>query len=215
MTCDNWRSAHSATLDGEESGESPRMLARHERECAGCRAWAQRADALHRSMRVAPLAPVPDLSGPILAAIGPGPVPRPRSGAGVADEGRDAILRVVLAVLACAQILAAIPALLGDDAGVPIHAAHHLGSLDLAIGVGFLAAAWRPRLAKGFLPVAVALVACTVLTSAVDVLSGNAAFGGELQHIVGIAALAITWVISRHRADARPAPRMPVVASSR
>jgi predicted anti-sigma-YlaC factor YlaD len=215
MTCDNWRSAHSAMLDGEDPGETPRALAKHARACASCRAWAARAEDLHRSIRVAALAPVPDLTAPILTAIGPGPAPRPRPRRGDADAGRDPILRVVLAVLASAQILAAIPALLGDDAGVPIHTAHHLGSLDLAIGVGFLAAAWRPRLIRGFLPVAIALVACTVLTSTVDVLSGNAALGGELQHIVGIAALAITWILSRHQSEAEPAPRVPAVASSR
>ena len=198
-------------LDGEEPGESARARARHERTCADCRAWAQRADRLHRSTRVAVLAPVPDLAGQILEAIGAERTSRPeRRGA---DDGRDEILRIVLAVLAFAQILAAVPALFGDDAGVPIHTARHLGSLDLAIGVGFLAAALRPRLISGLLPVGVALVACTVFTLTIDVLSGNAALGGELQHLVGIAALAIAWILSRHRADAGSAHRLPVVAS--
>ncbi len=210
MTCDDWRIGYSAILDGEDPGESPRARARHERSCPGCREWAARTDALHRSTRVATLAPVPDLSAPILAAIATEPPPRPRQPR--ADDGRDAILRSVLAVLAFAQILAALPALFGDDAGVPVHAAHHLGSLDLAIGVGFLAAAWRPRLISGLLPVGIALVACTVLTSTVDVLSGNAALGGELQHVVGIAALAVAWILSRHRPEVRTHP-LPAVAS--
>jgi predicted anti-sigma-YlaC factor YlaD len=197
-------------LDGEDPGESARARAQHERACATCRAWAQRADSLHRSTRVAGLTPVPDLAGAILASAGAERALRP--GSRDADDGRDAILRVVLAVLAFAQILAAVPALLGDDAGVPIHAAHHLGSLDLAIGVGFLAAAWRPRLISGLLPVGIALVACTLLTSTIDVLSGNAVLGGELQHVVGIAALTIAWILSRHRPDVR-SRRLPVVAS--
>ncbi|MCU1457310.1 MAG: conserved rane protein of unknown function [Actinomycetia bacterium] len=213
MNCDGWRTAYSARLDGEDPGAGSRILDAHERSCAGCRAWAREADALHRSARVAALAPVPDFAAPILAALGPELVASRK--AHQPDDGRDLILRVVLAVLACAQILSALPALFGDDAGVPIHTAHHLGSLDLAIGVGFLAAAWRPRSISGLLPVGMALVACTILTSTIDVLSGNAATGGELQHVVGISALAIAWILSRHRASVRQPqtqPR-PVVAS--
>ena len=62
-----------------------------------------------------------------------------------------------------AQIAVAIPALVfGSDAGLPVHAARHIGSFDVALGVGFLYAAWKPSRIPGLLPVVVALVACLV-----------------------------------------------------
>jgi predicted anti-sigma-YlaC factor YlaD len=105
---------------------------------------------------------------------------------------------VALAVVALVQIGVALPALLfGEDAGLPVHAAHHLGSFAVALGVGFLVAAWRPSRVAGLLPFAAALVACLVVTSAIDLASGRAAAGSELTHATELVGLAALWLLAR------------------
>ncbi len=96
------------------------------------------------------------------------------------------------------QIAIAIPALLfGSDAGLPVHTARHIGSFDVALGVGFLYAAWKPSRIPGFLPVAVALVVCLVGSSLLDVAAGNTAALGESQHVLDVVGLAVVWLLSR------------------
>ena len=47
------------------------------------------------------------------------------------------------------------------------------GKSSVAIGVGFLYAAWKPSRIAGLLPVVAALVACLVVSSFLDVASGS------------------------------------------
>jgi predicted anti-sigma-YlaC factor YlaD len=84
---------------------------------------------------------------------------------------------------------------------LPVHAARHIGSFDVALGVGFLFAAWRPSRIPGLLPVVVALVVCLVGSSLLDVASGNTAALGEAQHVLDFVGLAVVWLLSR------PSPR--------
>ena len=96
------------------------------------------------------------------------------------------------------QIAIAIPALLfGSDAGLPVHTARHIGSFDVALGVGFLFAAWKPSRIPGLLPVVVALVVCLVGSSLLDVASGNTAAFGEAHHALDFVGLAVVWLLSR------------------
>jgi len=120
---------------------------------------------------------------------------------------RLAIIVVGLAVVAVVQILLAVPALvLGNDAGLPVHTARHLGSFAVALGVGFLVVAWKPNRAPGLFPLAAALVACLVLTSIVDVANGRTAALGELSHSTELLGLALCWLVGRSSAATRPAP---------
>jgi len=160
----------------------------HLAQCAACRSFEADATSLHRTVRVAPAPPVPDLTPRILAAIGGVPSPSPH---------RDA-WRVGLAVVALVQIAFALPALvLGDDVGLSGHNARHLGSFALALGVGFLVVAWRPNRAAGLFPLVAALVACLVLTSAVDIANGRAGAAGELAHVTELLGLALCWLVGR------------------
>ena len=96
----------------------------------------------------------------------------------------------------------AIPALiLGNDAGLPIHAARHIGSFDVALGIGFLYAAWKPSRIPGLLPVVAALVVCLVGSSLLDVASGNTGAFGEVQHVLDFVGLAVVWLLSRPTAQ--------------
>jgi predicted anti-sigma-YlaC factor YlaD len=181
MDCDTAQSAISARLDGEDLGVDPVDLADHLERCIPCRAFARDAEAMHREVR---LARAPSA---ILASIG--------SDNGYAPHERA--LRVTLAIVASVMIVAALPAfLLGDDAGLPVHAARHIGSFDLALAVGFLFAAWRPSRLPGLLPVVTALVACLLATSVLDVLDGSTAALTEVQHAVEVVGLAAAWLLA-------------------
>jgi predicted anti-sigma-YlaC factor YlaD len=189
MTCDQIREAISARLDGEDPGVPGTDVDAHLATCAGCRAFADGAGALHRSVRLAPAPEVPDLTPKVLAAIGSEP-----EGAG--DAGRTFVLRLVLAVLGLVQVAVAVPALFGEDGGLAVHSARHLGSFSLALAVGFLFAAWRPTRVAGLLPVAVALVACLIGTSVLDVVDGRAAALSEASHVTEIAGLVAVWLLA-------------------
>jgi predicted anti-sigma-YlaC factor YlaD len=188
MQCTTARTAISARLDGEEPGVDPNDLATHLEHCPGCRAFARDAESMHREVRLARAPTVPDLTAPILASIGSERRPYP---------AQERALRITLAIVGVAMIVAALPALIfGDDAGLPVHAARHVGSFDLALAVGFLFAAWRPSRIPGLLPIVAALVACLVGTSVLDVLDGRTGAVAEVQHAVEVVGLAAAWLLA-------------------
>jgi predicted anti-sigma-YlaC factor YlaD len=195
MTCMQIHQAISARLDGEDPGLDDATVYAHLATCADCRAFAHQAEALHRRVRLAPAPAVPDLTPGILTAIG-AEEPSP------AEPDTNVALRWILVAIAVAQIAVAIPALVfGSDAGIPVHTARHIGSFDVALGVGFLFAAWKPSRIPGLLPVVVALVVCLLGSSFLDVADGSTRVLGEAQHVLDFVGLAVVWLLSR------PAPR--------
>lgn len=191
MDCDRCRAAVSAGLDGEDPGLPDDLVAAHIDACAGCRAFAMGATELHRSARVTPAEPVPDLTEPILRAIAAEPV--------VVDvDERTRFLRISLAVIAVIQLAMAVPALiLGDDAGLPTHVARHLGSFSLALGVGLLVVAWKPERAAGVLPIVAAVVICLLASAFLDIVQGRAAPGAEVSHAPELVGLVAVWLLAR------------------
>ena len=196
MRCNTARTAISARLDGEELGVDPSDLADHLERCTACRAFARDAESMHREVRLARAPAVPDLTAPILASIGSDHRPY---------APHERAFRITLALVAVVMIVAAVPALvLGDDAGLPVHAARHVGSFDLALAIGFLFAAWRPSRVAGLLPVVTALVACLVGTSLLDVLDGRTGALAEAQHAVEVVGLAAAWLLAHPLRPRRP-----------
>ncbi|HEY7136384.1 MAG TPA: hypothetical protein VIB48_15085 [Acidimicrobiia bacterium] len=193
MTCDECREVLSAELDGEAGEHELERASDHLGRCARCRGFAADAARLHRQGRLAPAPDVPDLTRDVLAAIGASE----RS-----ERAALGPLRLVLALVALLEVFTALPALLlGDDSGLTAHAARHAGAFALAIGVGFLYAAWRPTRATGLLVVAAALVACLVLASVLDVATGHASSLSEVQHAPELVGLLAAWLLTR-RAEA-------------
>lgn len=201
MSCAQIREALSARLDGEDPGVDEPTLYAHLAGCGGCRAFAHEAEDLHRAVRLAPAPAIPDLAPAVLAAIGDDTRADRRT---ATAPGRDVVqvLRWVLVALAVAQIVVAIPALLGNDAGLPVHTARHLGSFDLALGLGFLYAAWRPGRIGGMLPIVAAIVVCLVASSLLDIASGNTAALGESHHLADFGGLLVMWLIGREATHA-------------
>jgi predicted anti-sigma-YlaC factor YlaD len=192
MRCHECRIAISARLDGEEPGWPAATVEAHLEGCEACRRFAEGARSLHRGMRLAPAVPMPDLTPTILHAIGRD------AGRDRRDRERTIGLRVCLALIGLVQIAVAVPALvLGDDAGLPVHTARHIGSFTAALAVGFLFVAWRPERAAGLVPVATALVAFVIGTTAVDVLTGQTAAFSESSHVTEVVGLVVTWLLTR------------------
>jgi predicted anti-sigma-YlaC factor YlaD len=196
MTCMQIHQAISARLDGEDPGLDESTVYAHLAGCADCREFSHRAEGLHRSVRLAPAPEIPDLTPGILTAIGAESLEADLLKDGETDT--NVALRWILVAIAVAQIAVAIPALvLGSDAGLPVHAARHIGSFDVALGVGFLYAAWKPSRIPGLLPLVAALVVCLVGSSLLDVADGSTKALGEVQHVLDFVGLAVVWLLSR------------------
>jgi predicted anti-sigma-YlaC factor YlaD len=189
MRCDRSRELVSALLDGETSSRTD-DLRQHLDRCAACRAWATRAESLHRSLRLQPAPEVPDLTAAILRAR-------------AIDERRGrrtlpamSALRGMLCIIAGTQLVLAVPELLtrATDHG---HAARHLGGWDVAFALGLLVAGVQPWRARGLLPMAMAVAGVMVLTVGVDTLAGGAPGMAEATHVLELSGLAALWAISR------------------
>jgi predicted anti-sigma-YlaC factor YlaD len=191
MDCDECRLELSAILDGEGSPTRRGAVAEHLADCDACRAWQRSVERLHRRVRVQPADAVPDLGPAILAR------------AHVPDPGRGEWIRTALAVVAVTELVLALPALFGHDAGASVHLARHIGSLSIAMAVGYVYAAWRPVRAYGLLPIALALAGCMIVTAVLDITTGRAGAVGEAHHVLDISALILLWALA-----GRPHPRL-------
>ncbi|HEU5149360.1 MAG TPA: hypothetical protein VFU19_02615 [Iamia sp.] len=193
MRCEDCRDAASARLDAEAlpAGLTDEDVDHHLEGCADCRAWVARATTLHRAVRVRPAASVADRTDAILAAVPASARPRP------VREG----VRYALLAIGLTQLVLAIPALiLAEDASAPVHVAREMGAFELALGVGLLTTAWRPRLAAGLLPFAGALAGAMLLTAGIDVAQGEAVALTEAHHVVDLAGVALLALLHpRHR----------------
>ena len=195
MDCQLYREAFSASLDGAASPLEVEGVEAHLRLCPGCRGWAEQAARVTRLSRVGPADEVPDLTARIMAALPPAPR-GPASARARRPAPSSAVPRVALLLVALAQLAIAVPDLLGNDAGAPVHIAREQGSWALALAFGFLLAAWRPVRAGGLLPVVGVLVGCLAVTTTFDVLAGRTVASGEAPHVLTLLGLALLWVLA-------------------
>jgi predicted anti-sigma-YlaC factor YlaD len=207
MSCDPFREALSARLDGEASPVEAHELEAHLGACPACARWVEELSLLHRLVRVRAAEDIPDLTAAILASA-PAPAPAPRAVARRAPVERISGARWALFVVGLTQLLLAAPALLlGEDAGATVHVARELGSFDVALAVGFLVAAWQPARAWGLLPVAAALGLVMAITAGVDLVNGTATTVGEAHHLLDLAGLGLLWVVGREPIAQAASPR--------
>jgi predicted anti-sigma-YlaC factor YlaD len=187
MECDRAREAISARIDCEDPGLPGSALEAHLARCADCRDWQQRAHDVTRRARLGGPFLERDLTAQVLAAVSPAWVwRRPRArGAGMA-------LRAGLAAVALAQLAVTVPLLiLGHDHGADAHAAHELGSFDLALAIAFALGAIRPRLSAGLAwPTGIAAVGLAV-TAIADLIGGQTFGADEAQHLIAVAGAAL------------------------
>ncbi|MDQ1681491.1 MAG: hypothetical protein QOH99_32 [Frankiaceae bacterium] len=114
---------------------------------------------------------------------------------------RRATIRAALAAVGIAQIAVAVFAVVhGLDAAA--HDSHELASLDIAIGVGFVTAAYKPWRSAGLLPLAVVAAFLLWITAMGDIADGETALGHELQHLLTVGGCVLLALAIRP-------PRMP------
>jgi predicted anti-sigma-YlaC factor YlaD len=189
MDCSAVRESMSALLDHEAPAVSNDMVTFHLDRCNGCRAWSAAAERTHRTFRIAPADPVPDLTPAILQAIN-------SDRRSPADAIRP--LRLIIACCALLQLCLTIPAFV-ETAGAPIHLDHELGAWDAALAFGFLFAAWRPERAWGMLPLVGAIGATLAVTGIIDAATGHTTLNGESAHIVELLGFFFLWMLVRAR----------------
>lgn len=208
--CDQIREALSARLDGEKAPVDPATIEVHLSDCRECVEWLAKVEEVTSAVRAHPLK-APDLTASILAAIHAEKAAH--AGAHEATQRkRRATMRLALGLTALMQLAMAIPMLLG--LGEIAHTSREAASFDIAVAVGFALAAWRPDLARAFVPVAFVLAGCLILTSAFDIVEGAARFAHEVGHIAALAQAALLWGLSRHRGPVVPKPRQREAAAS-
>lgn len=200
VTCESVREAMSALLDGEPMPLTAQVVADHVRLCPDCGRWEADAADLNRTLRVAPADPVPDLSDLVLARS---PERRPLAAA--------RRWRWALAAAGAAQALLGVAQLAGMDhtshlaMADPSHLFNESAAWNLALGLGFLAAAARPALARGLLPTLAAFVLVLFAVSIVDLTAGRIDPSRVLSHALVAVGLVLLLVVARgHRPS--PAP---------
>jgi predicted anti-sigma-YlaC factor YlaD len=187
MTCETCRDALSARLDGEDPGTPEALVDRHLAGCAACRAWSAQLTSAAGALRVTPAEPVPDLTAPILAAAAA------RRRAATPGPARVALLLVGLA-----QVVVALPSLLGDADGASVHVAREHGAWELALAIGLVVAAVRPaRTTGGLVPVLAVLTTALLVSTGIDVASGHTTAMSEAGHLLPLTGLAMLVLLRR------------------
>jgi len=199
MTC---REAVSARLDGEAEPVPAERTDEHLASCAACRSWQTRVARTSRGLRVRPAGDVPDLTAAILQNAVP-----PSSTRGW--WARIALIAVAAGQLSLAlsQMLgASVPHGTGHDA-VPVagHLFNESTAWNLALGLGLLWAAFRPRATSGLIPVLGGFVVLLGIYSAHDLVIGVAPASRVMGHGLLLLGLGLLVVINRWYSD--PAPR--------
>jgi predicted anti-sigma-YlaC factor YlaD len=184
MTCDQVREAISADLDGEGPALPTSAIQAHLEGCAACRTWRERAHAVTRRARFGGHVLDHDLTAAVLAAGGPSDRVRSWSGA----------RRAGLVAVALAQFAITVPLLvLGHDHDAGAHAAHELGSFDLALAIAFAVGAIRPALSAGLAWPSGIAAAGLAVTALADVIGGQTFGADEAQHLIAVAGAALLF----------------------
>jgi predicted anti-sigma-YlaC factor YlaD len=221
MDCDSIRAAISASLDGEDAGIPADVTRAHLDSCAACRAWRERQHALTRHARLTGYALEHDLTARILTAlekqVDPGVGDPATAGPVLAESAavrsRSEIpltRRLALALVAIAQLAITVPLLiLGHDRDAGVHAAHELGSFDLALAIAFVVGVVRPKLSAGLAwPCCVAALGLAG-TAIIDMMAGQTFGADEAQHMVAVVgALLLFW--QSRTVSSRTIPADPV-----
>jgi predicted anti-sigma-YlaC factor YlaD len=184
MDCDSFREAISARIDGEDPGLPGDALDAHLAGCPACRGWQQRAYTVTRRTRLGGSFLDHDLTDRVLAAVPAVPPGR---------RGR-LTRRVGLVLVALAQLAITVPLLiLGHDHDAGTHAAHELGSFDLALAIAFVVGAVRPVLSAGLAWPCCIAAGGLMGTAIVDLIAGQTFGVDEAQHLIAVAGAALLF----------------------
>ncbi|MFK0244164.1 zf-HC2 domain-containing protein [Amycolatopsis azurea] len=200
MKCAEFRESFSSRLDGETDELTNAALETHLRSCTYCRTWRHRVSDLRQLMLVRSAPEVPDLTDRILRVLPAAP-------------GERWALRVALAMVALSQSGLGFAQLIMPGGGHSGHpgatGAPHLGNesaaWNLAVGIGLLWAALRPRTAAGLLPALTGFVVVLGTVSAIDLANGQVTPDRVLSHAFVVAGVGLLFAI-RRQARRPPGP---------
>jgi predicted anti-sigma-YlaC factor YlaD len=200
MDCYRAREAISALIDGEDPGVADDALQAHLAACQGCRAWQQRAHAVTRRARLGGSLLDHDLTARVLAGVPSAPAPQMRLAR-----------RAGLVAVAMAQLAVTVPLLIwGHDHDAGAHAAHELGSFDLALAIAFIVGAIRPVLSAGLAWPSGVAAAGLAGTAIADLVSGQTIGADEAQHLIAVCGAALLFWQARADGARGPVPARAV-----
>ena len=183
--CDQARLLISAATDDELRHDERRLLDAHLDSCAACREHVDVVASLTRTVRLRSAESEREFVAQVMARSRP------------ARLGRGGWLRPALAW--CGLVIAVLslrPLILGEIDDVPTHIARHVGASSLALAVGLLYAAWKPHRAFGLLPLVVALLATTLLSTVLDIIDGTRSAAAEAVHVIEMLGLVLLWMVA-------------------
>ncbi|UQX87659.1 zf-HC2 domain-containing protein [Jatrophihabitans telluris] len=189
MTCERYREAASARMDGEPLQLPASALDHHLATCSQCAAWLAEAERLGRALRISGQT-APDLSAAILNDV---VLPARRLGR------YRRRLRLGLIALGFVQWALAVPALFGNSVGMSmgVHTSHESAAWNLALGASFLAVAVKPSRASGTLPILATFVVVLSALSISDVATHAVDPARLASHIGVVLGLLLVGLVAR------------------
>jgi predicted anti-sigma-YlaC factor YlaD len=218
MDCTIAQEALSAQLDGERVGVDDAALSRHVQFCATCQQFATLSTAWRDRMRVVVAPDIPDRTTEIMHALQQQHLLPSERGVPVHAVPAMQPARIALACVGAIELLVAIPMLILGASSLPMHAARHVASFEVALAMAVLFVAWRPQRAVALAPVLTFVTALLLGTALLDVVTGQALAGAEVRHGIELAGVVLVWLVARMtrgvRTDNREAARSARVVPS-
>lgn len=218
--CNQYRLVASGRLDGEDGSalladQGLDRLETHLASCPDCTSWVAAATTVTRRMRIGTAEAVPDLTRPILEAIAAAPAPAADSYRSPLRRRLIGALRLGLVIVALGQVALAAPSLLFGQFAMQsaVHVARETGAWNLALAVGFVAAAVQPRLAAGLATVLGAFVGVLAVITLLDLGAGHVHLDRAASHLIALTGLALVIGLVR-TISGSPAPRRSGLASA-
>lgn len=216
VDCAAHREVLSADLDGEADSLDLEAATAHEQSCAGCAQWYREVSTMSRSLRMGSAVGGPDLTASVLEAAAEAGLltePAPERH----HRNRLTLWRVALALVALGQLCIGLSQLLGmgthshggaDGGG---HLFNESTAWNLALGIGFAAAAAWPRTARGLTPAACAFLLVLFSFSVADLVAGTTTATRVASHALVLVGTVLLFLVDRaarhspghgHRAEA-------------
>lgn len=174
----------SEALDGDISPRKQQRVDTHLAGCDACRAWFDSAAGIGRRARLRQPALNSDVSEEVLGT---------HARIKRAVRASVAFTRVSLIAIGLVQIYLTLPDIFRSH----LHEGHHIGVFDLALGVSMLYAAWRPVRAVGMIPFLLVLGTGLLITSGMDIRSGETPALAEAPHALVLLEMALIWHLQR------------------
>jgi predicted anti-sigma-YlaC factor YlaD len=189
-TCDEVREALSARHDGEDPGLGWSAVRSHLEGCPGCRRYhAALGEPALQPVRLRAEGPPAD---DLVEAV-------TRDAPGLDRAGVWWVLRALLALVAVAYLVTAVPEMAMTENLHHGHLARHLGIFEAAYGVMLLVVAVRPARARAVVPFTAVLAVGMAVVAIVDVARGKAFPLAESGHLLEVAGLVLVWLLAARR----------------